>query len=449
MKRTKTQTLLTLLLAAVASFAYANHRERTAGVDFYANWAAAAAQRSAGQSLGSPYINLDGYADIHRTMVMQHPDDEPLFLATAFWYNSAAGRSWLPLQTPLIFTSFTLFPSDFSFAFALYRWSAWLLFIFALALWGSLSPSLAGWMPASAFILLLSFFPVQRDLGVGNVGVFLLAGLVSALVLVHRIKRLSAGHAVVFQAVLATWLTFLTLFKPLVLLPCLLVGLYVLVTGTSRERVAFLLASTASLALCLLVSSWFFGSWTVWLDWFDYLAVRKHMVFPSSSFNCSLVIILVERFGTNPLVFSAAIGGVLIGSLLVVFRSRVLTARSLFGDPVQLASLSILATLAVSPLVWHHYYVLAVLPALWLFSRRDGSLLITGLVLVAWLANTPLIVNWLLAQSHSDGALMLQSVSWVPLWIGSLLVLGLDSGAAAGAPHRYGSARKDILSRLA
>ena len=422
MKQTKNQAILTLLLAAAALFAYATHRERTAGVDFYANWAAAAAQRFAGHSLGSPYIHLDRYADIHRAMAMQYPEDEALFLATAFWYNSGAGRSWAPLQTPLIFTVFRLFPHRFSSAFALYRWSAWLLFIFALVVWGSLSPSWAGWMPASAFVLLLSLFPVQRDLGVGNVGVFLLAGLVSSLVLVRRIERHPVGHAGGLQAVLAAWLTFLTLFKPLVILPCLLVSLYVLAKGTSRERVTFLLASTISLALCVLVSSWFFGSWTLWLDWFDYLVVRRNILFPSSSFNSSLVTVLAERFGAHPYVFSAAIGSVLLGSSLVVLRGRVLAAAGLFGDPAQLASLGILATLAASPLVWHHYYVLAVLPALWLLSRRDGSLLITGLVLVAWLANTPMVVNWLVGHYEPDGALVVQSVSWVPLWIGLLKV---------------------------
>jgi hypothetical protein len=43
-------------------------------------------------------------------------------------------------------------------------------------------------------------------------------------------------------------------------------------------------------------------------------------------------------------------------------------------DPNLAASAGVLALLMISPLVWIHYYVLALLPALWLLSRPHWRL---------------------------------------------------------------------------
>ena len=78
-------------------------------------------------------------------------------------------------------------------------------------------------------------------------------------------------------------------------------------------------------------------------------------------------------------------------------------------------------SLATSPLVWEHYQLLAVIPALWLC--RAGA---TGWGALGWLsllAFADLPENFNSFAGHIPGWLMIlnHSFCWLPLWIGMVM----------------------------
>jgi hypothetical protein len=100
-------------------------------------------------------------------------------------------------------------------------------------------------------------------------------------------------------------------------------------------------------------------------------------------------------------------------------RRRVLRA---LDDPGRAMGLGLVATFALSPLLWFHYLVLAVLPGLHLLggARRLGRWLGGAALLLYSGFFAPAI--WQRFGAESNYALgALWSLTWLPLWIGLLL----------------------------
>jgi hypothetical protein len=109
-------------------------------------------------------------------------------------------------------------------------------------------------------------------------------------------------------------------------------------------------------------------------------------------------------------------------------RVRAALARVL-GDPHLTTAIGVTLTIALPPLVWYHYYIIGLAPALWLLNVRSGSSSprlwgLAALVLTAGLPAGLLSLFGWSAAVHASAAL-----SWLALWGGILVRLSRREAA--------------------
>ncbi|MBI5328751.1 MAG: hypothetical protein HZB80_10775 [Deltaproteobacteria bacterium] len=121
----------------------------------------------------------------------------------------------------------------------------------------------------------------------------------------------------------------------------------------------------------------------VWLDWYNYLkgVDGTKLFFPISQGNYAPILLLSRIFNKSYFVITVIIVCVLSFSvaiaLIMSLSKDKLNAKGicqsiirLLHNPHLVVSLGITATLILSPLVWFHYYLLSLVPAIWLLSGR-------------------------------------------------------------------------------
>ena len=98
------------------------------------------------------------------------------------------------------------------------------------------------------------------------------------------------------------------------------------------------------------------------------------------------------------------------------------TLGRLLDEPRATVAIGILLTMATAPLSWAHYYVLLLIPSLWLLnasspSRTVPSLAAASVIMSAAIAGTLLwgLTGWAFSMVASI------TLSWIPLW-GALLI---------------------------
>jgi len=94
-------------------------------------------------------------------------------------------------------------------------------------------------------------------------------------------------------------------------------------------------------------------------------------------------------------------------------------ARRAFADPWLAASVGIVFTFATSPLVWPHYYVLALLPMAWLLAQPGCRSCRWGAV-AAYLALSRLAIDPLVALQAYGVLQFLSVTAWLALLPGIL-----------------------------
>ena len=115
-----------------------------------------------------------------------------------------------------------------------------------------------------------------------------------------------------------------------------------------------------------------------------------------------------------------------------------------FDDPRLAAAIGVTTCIALSPLFWYHYYVIALIPGLWLLNASGGPSApalwgLAALVLSSGLLNVLFLpLGW--SAAVEAGA----ALSWLPLWGGILhrlhspeptpVAAPTPSTTAAGAP---------------
>jgi len=280
---------------------------------------------------------------------------------------------------------------------------------------------------------LLILFPVHRDLSFGNVNIFLLCALAVLLTLYRLLIKGLFIRRPVLAGLLASGIVILILFKPLVLVPCLLLTLLFGFCATLQDRVAAVSAGLVTLLAGVAGPSWFFRSWTVWPDWFQAMKGNQSLLYPSLAENCSLVMVLAERANTRPIFVMSAMGALLVVSLFMAVSrggrsfSVLRQGPGAFADAGLVMSIGIILTLAISPLVWIHYYVLAIIPALWLCTHPSQSRL--GLLMAATyaLASSEPLLHVARVTHTAQWYFLAQALSWIPLWTGILISIGSTS----------------------
>jgi hypothetical protein len=180
-----------------------------------------------------------------------------------------------------------------------------------------------------------------------------------------------------------------------------------------------------------------FGSAAVWSDWSSYiLSSADRLAYDIDSGNYSAVTWLawlssaeVGRVTASVAVALAASAAAAIGP-----QRAWRACCELFRDPLCAASLGIVVLFSLSPLVWSHYQVLAIVPALWLCRASSAvwpRVLGWGSLILFADPVRRVLMAWPLPTSVAE---LCHAFSWVPLWIGLLLVLRERAHAPGAQP---------------
>jgi glycosyl transferase family 87 len=432
--------LILLMLVSLAAPQLIGRFSEAIGVDFYNFWGVPVALRLTDHTLGSPYTNGQRYHAVLKDYAAT-ANQPKLRSASRFW----GGPDYT--GSPLLYWVFTLVSSDYTFSLGVFQTLQILSFLGACLLVGSLHR----WNPFSllclALLCLLIYQPLLSDLRVGNLGCWQLVVLAGVMGLASALPRVSSfGPRAGLGALLLVVLVALTLCKPNIALIGALLAVHLGARYGARVFGVAALAAAVATALLLLVPCLYFGSFTVWQEWyrFVYGSNPAMLVRPVANGNYATALLLASWLGVSV----ATVAGVLLVLLglslavVIFWRNESLapaprTAREalragltrVFDDHRPPLAIGILVTAAASPLYWVHYYVLLLIPSLWLLtsaaSRFAPTLAATGVLMSGGM------VGMLLWACGWPGAMPASiALSWVPLW-GALLISLRSSDATA------------------
>ena len=407
--------------------------------DFYQYWGAAVAHRSTGGALGNPFANWRGYHAALNEHAAAAASSDPKLAA----FSRMTGRPGFT-ATPFLYMLLAALPENYSRAALIFHVLQVVLFVAGIVLLGAVCayPVLVS-LPI-ALTLVLASGPVSSDLRLGNLGCFQFAALTGLLALAVRLRR--TPHVALGAAVI-TGLALLALAKPNVV-PA--VGMMALAAwwalGLRRAIVATVPAALA-VALAVLVSGRYFGSWTVWLDWYNvvfgrspYTLVRPAVGgnYSSSRFLSSwlhldvwvVVPLTAVGLALSWVALTAGLGG-------RTWRDRATLVwdgiRRALDDPRIAAAIGVTVGMALPPLSWYHYFVIAMIPGLWLLNAAGPASLalwaLVGLAMSCGVLNVLLLpLGWTQAVEA------VAALSWIPLWGGILYYLRASARATVVVP---------------
>jgi hypothetical protein len=404
----RTRLLLLAFLAVLALTETHSRFVNSPGVDFYHYWAVGKASRFSAEPLGSPYANRDAYAAALNARADSGQED------ARFEAANRRRRQLDPTGTPLFYACFLFLPSDYSFAFALHQSLQVLFLVASVFLLGRVHRVSPYETLALGLLLVVVYWPMLSDLRVGNVGSFQLAALVALTASAVRDARSGVGERRGGGFLAA--LTFLTMLKPTIGFVTFLLALQLWLRRPASRRLPAFYPSLAVAAAGFMLPCIAFGSWSVWTDWI--VLLRERGGFPIQQGNHSTPLLLSEAFGIDVDVAGSGVLLLLLCSAAIALWRAPRGATRFLADPMRVAAIGIVATLALSRLAWAHYFVLSLLPALWLFwsPRRGGAWLA-----VASLAMTSTILGAVVELSGWSPILRYSlAASWVPLWFGIL-----------------------------
>lgn len=431
-----------LIVAMLASLSLSQSIARfgeTIGVDFYHLWGAPVARRLSDRPLGSPYRDGERYYAV----LKQHAavaNQPKLSAAQRFWSTPDFTGS------PLLYTITSVVSSDYTLSLAVFRALQILAFVGACLLLGFLSRFDPFALLCFVLICLLGYQPLLSDLRVANVGCLQLAALAALMGLASALARVrSFAQRAGLGALLLTAAAALTLCKPNIALVGLLLALYLAVRhGWRLFGIAALSASVAT-AILLVVPCLYFGSWSIWQEWYRFVYGTNPgmLVRPIANGNYSTPLLLSSWLGGDVSVISFVVGALLVVSLGVALFARERRARGwaralgaagkrLFDDPRPAFAIGILLTTAASPLFWAHYYVLVLIPSLWLLTvRSPRAVPLLAAVSVVMSAGMAGMLLWAMGRPDAMPATII--LSWVPLWAAMLIRLHRPDADAPGA----------------
>ena len=400
-----------LLISAVGAFPTQD------GVDFYQFWGIGAA-RKIELLAHSPYRDAQSYASVLNTLADESPS---LKLRRA----NAGRRKLEPAGTPFLYACFSLLPLDYETAQA-----GFVALLYAAGLAGTfLLARLRGFTPlASACLALVvanAYAPFALDIIVANVNLLQLAAFAALL---HAALRPPGPGSAALEAIAQSLAWVLVVFKPNV---ALISAAYELQRLLVNGRAPFLAAARVALAAAILAiaaGAWYFGSAMAWPDWLSSARELGNLGVLSAvdRGNQSIAMWLALRTGTPiPALWGVLLGVVLIAAVVGAARApgqasgdlpRVL--RRAFADPFYAMSFGIMLTLAVSPLVWKHYLVLALVPIAWQV-RGEGRIGQVG-ALVAFFLMSLKAELWLYLLGGLDLFDGVRRVAWLALIPGLL-----------------------------
>lgn len=418
--------LLYLVVVHVTSLA-----RQITPIDFYQYWGAGAARRLSPETLGSPYREAQRYGAV--LLEAAKGSGEPMFqrvsqLATPPNFTA----------TPFVYTLFTALPASYTQANLLYYSLQTLFFFAAVIVVGVVYRYPAFPLFCLALLLVLGSVSLNSDLRLGNLGCVQFLSLAILVALADRLGDARPSSSV--GAAVLSGLTLLVLAKPNVALVLVFMVLHLWAARGAR----FVMMAAWPAVLCggtaVMLSSLHFGSWTVWKDWGEVALGLTTVGRRPSALGQGLARgnyatpLLVGSWLNLSAWMSAALiaAGLATSALVACGRSLRAGARAAalrralgraLGDPHLAMAIGITLTIALPPLVWFHYYVLALIPSLWLLnapSRRSAPRW-CGLAALVLSAGLPTGLFLLLAWNTAGH--VTAALSWLALWAGILLRL--------------------------
>ncbi|WP_029919106.1 glycosyltransferase 87 family protein [Nevskia soli] len=425
--------IIVMILMATASFRFWSDLPNQLGVDFYQFWGIAKSQQSSGFRLGSPYRNPAGYQQQLLKLAAVEGDAELV---------AAVGKREQPDLTgsPLLYYLLGMLPQKYTVALWSFRTAQFVAF--ALAAFLLVRRLTSGPVSALTFAVALAaaFDPLLLDMAVGNLSSFQLLGLVLVAGLLEQggASNVRIGLA---QALLVTVvLVLLTLVKPSIAAATALAGLCLYRKTERRVRTIIAVTAGAVCALLYALPCMLFNSASVWADWWSgtFSSVDR-LAYAGGDGNYSGVGLLSSRLGISIAAAMALVGTFLLVSLLWPIvsvcattskagRDYLAVIRNGLVDPYLCIAFGVVVSFALSPLVWSHYQVLGIIPALWLCwnqGTRNRLPRIAGWLALLLMADLPrriyLLagVPWILIEAC-------HGFSWLLLWVGMITVCHLQ-----------------------
>jgi hypothetical protein len=357
-----------------------------------------------------------------------------------------------PTGTPFYYAVHAFLPADFDRAHLLYTVAQYLAAGLAAFLLVRLRGARS--LPAlcAAALVVATFNPFVQDLRVANVNSFQL--LFIAALLWVSVKRWYEAHPAVDRLYLAALAVFLV-FKPNTMF--IVAGLalhYALARGPRRFATGAAIAAVLAF-LAAACGAWFFGGPHAWTDWVAYTqgANGGTLMYSANKGNVALSVMLAEQ----SMAYGAVGYGLLIGLGLAVAVVAALSnlgrrperlapgLRDLFADPWSAASLGVLFTIAMSPLMWPHYFMFALIPMAWLL-RTDGRWdAATGWAIASYLLFSRLVLGPLTAANLVGVVYSVMFFAWVPLVPALLSRIATPTGDRPPVP--FGGTTKGVCPR--
>jgi glycosyl transferase family 87 len=446
-----TRWLIVLLLAAAAFSETAGRVSRVVAPDLYQLWGVSAAARLSGHTLGSPYKDLPGYWVVLSRRA-EGSSDPRLRAAHTLWPTLS------PIAAPLLFVPFALLPGDYATAAILFAILQALAFLASMVLLGRLFRHDRFLLLCLAFILLRAYEPLSSDMRLGNVATLQFLVLGGLLALARHLRRPDqVRHRAALGALFLGGLAVLALAKLNLGLVVALLALSFLLSSERRAAVVAVAGAAGVSMIFVLVPCAYFRTWAVWLDWYAYTFGPGQGIAGRSveQGNYSTTRIIADLSGA-PIVIPVLAVAAVLGLSLIVATSRApegwkARLHRAARDPVSAAAIGITATMAIAPVMWLHYYVWSLIPALWLMhigknDARLGGLGAASVVLSAGGLNVLLVLGGLTSLVPP-----VMASSWIPLgaaiWLhlarapGEEEEIGASAQDARGGPGTRGPVR--------
>jgi hypothetical protein len=417
--------------------------------DFYQYWGVPAARRLSTEELGTPYREGGRYGAV--LLDAAGRSRQPKFERV-----SRVSPRLMTTGTPFAYTLFALLPANYTQATSLYFTLQILFFLVAVGTLGVVYRYPLLPLLCLAFLLVLGSGSLNADLRLGNLGCFQLVSLAVLLAVADRLRY--GSPSVALGGLLLSGLTLVAAVKPNAALVFIPLALHLWVAYGTRFLAAAALPAALVGGAAVVLSCLYFGSWTVWPEWYKVVfgpnpgAVGRPFDYTWGNYSTPRLLgfWLDLRLWTSAGLLAA---GLAVSTAVVVARSVLADASAraaplrgalarLLNDPHVAMAIGVTLTIALPPLVWYHYYVIALIPSLWLLSEWSPllSMRLCGLVALVLSAGLPsslfLMLGWN-AAGHAAAAL-----SWVALWCGLLLRLSKRQGPVAQSEVEHRGARR-------
>ncbi|MBU5611373.1 glycosyltransferase family 87 protein [Geomonas azotofigens] len=412
MKRV-TWALIAIILVC-GSYSAWDKYETSIAVDFYQMWGIGSAMKASDHSLPAPYFAKSQYGKILDAISEATPDER---LQVANKTNHQLYDYGLePTATPLLFTLFALFPQNYSQSYGTFLACDLSLFAFSIVLLFKRFDSLSTFLVLLFAIIL--YEPFRSDLNLGNLNLFQFSAVSIGLYYFEKVRSHEASFAsrCIFLALIA----FGTLIKPNLALIATTFAAPLLLLNRREEIIRLLATLVTSVILLLAIPCIYFKSFTVWSQWLQYITTAGKLNFGLFSGNLSTtaVIAFVSGQPSDSIKIVVLVLCAIFG-IVAMFCSTRRSLRCLLGGSDSSIAVAMIVTLAISPLVWWHYYLILLVPIIWLVNVRPRFSVHSALAVLSLLLASNMV-------SLFDRNLYLYNVyivpsCWIPLIIGVLL----------------------------